>query len=236
MTQSSDAESGGLLGTQQGSRRLVGSDIYESLRQDILANRFEIAAPLVETDLAERYGMSRTPVREALRRLEQDGLVERGRRGLQVRTRSPEEILEIYEVRIDLEAVAAALAAEHRTPFDLARLESALVTMRSISTDDVDLVIDTNQVFQEAIWDASHNATLVDILSRLYLQITRYPSTTLTHPGRWETVLGEYAELIEFIRDRDAARARQLATAHMRAARDLRLQMYASREAGESRA
>jgi DNA-binding GntR family transcriptional regulator len=74
-------------------------DVYQQLRTAIVDGTFEAHAPLTELALAAQYKVSRTPVREALRRLEQDGLVERGLRGMQVRGRSPEEILEIYEWR-----------------------------------------------------------------------------------------------------------------------------------------
>ncbi|MER5394094.1 GntR family transcriptional regulator, partial [Saccharopolyspora sp. NPDC002686] len=70
------------------------SEVYDQLRAEIVDGTWEPGAALVELALAERYGTSRTPVREALRRLQQDGLVERGDRGMRVRTRSPEEILE----------------------------------------------------------------------------------------------------------------------------------------------
>src|SRR3954469_2885334 len=105
-----------------------GMTVYQRLYGDVVAGEWD-GAPLVELALAEHYGTSRTPVREALRRLEQDGLVERGDRGMRVRTRSPEERLEIYEVRIPLEATAAAAAAERRTDLDLMRIRRAEAQM-----------------------------------------------------------------------------------------------------------
>ena len=80
---------------------------YEILQQAILRGELAPGQPLVETTLAARYNVSRTPIREALTRLEQDRLVERTDRGLVVRRRSPEQILDIYETRIALEATAA---------------------------------------------------------------------------------------------------------------------------------
>lgn len=214
-----------LQGAAAEARRPSG--VYERLRDDIVSRRLEVGASLVETDLADRYGTSRTPVREALRRLEQDGLLERGRRGLQVRTPSPEEILEIYEVRIDLEALAAALAAERRTPLDMVRLEAAAATMEATATDDPVAMATANHGFHERLCEAAHNATLLDVNGRLLTHLTRYPSTTLVWPGRWEAVLAEHRELIERITGRDAAGARTLMERHMRDARDVRLQMYA---------
>src|ERR1700749_32754 len=94
---------------------IVQPDVYDRLRGEIVTGEFEPGTPLGEEALAQRYGTSRTPVREALRRLEQDGLVESGVRGMRGRARSPEEIQEIYEVRVPLEATVAAAAARRRT-------------------------------------------------------------------------------------------------------------------------
>lgn len=214
------------------ARRPSGPDVYERLRDDIVARRLEPGAPLVETDLADRYGTSRTPVREALRRLEQDSMVERGRRGLQVRAPSPAEILEIYEVRIDLEALSAALAAERHTALDLVRLKSAAASFEATPVDDVMAMTMANKLFHERLCEAAHNATLLDLLGRLMINLTRYPSSTLTWPGRREAVMLDHRRLIELISAGDATGARELAWAHMRNARDVRLQMYADTSSG----
>lgn len=204
------------------------NDLYDRLRSEIVTGRLTPGAPLVETELAIQYGTSRTPVRESLRRLEQDGLVERGERGMQVRSRSPEEILEIYEVRIGLEGWVARTAAERRTSFDLALLEERHARMVEADSTSEEVAMALNNTFHEAIWSASHNQTLVDLLTRLRSHLTRYPVTTLTSPGRWEVVLRDYRQLIDAIIAKDAKASSELAKAHMTAARDIRLRMYAS--------
>ena len=202
------------------------SEVYERLRGEIVEGTFDAGANLVEIALAERYGTSRTPIREALRRLEQDGLVERGDRGMRVRTRSPEEILEIYEVRIALEATAASAAATRHTDLDLIRVRKAQSAIDSVPSEDPVAMMAANRAFHEAIWAASHNGTVVDLLSRLNNHLTRYPATTLETAGRWQEALAEHHALIEAIEARDSARAGALAEAHMTKARDLRLQIY----------
>jgi DNA-binding GntR family transcriptional regulator len=204
----------------------VSADVYERLREAIVSGELEAGAPLVEATVAARYGISRTPVREALRRLEQDGLVERGDRGMRVRTRSPEEILEIYEARIVLEGAAARAAAERGTTLDLMRIGHALERMQAIDRGDATAMAETNRSYHEAIWTASHNATLVDLLTRLQSHLTRYPSTTLTSDGRWEAVLREHADLLHTIENRDGTKAARIAEEHMTEARDIRLRMY----------
>src|SRR5690349_17429224 len=100
---------------------------YEVLKNAILSGELAPGEQLVETSLAKLCKVSRTPIREALRRLEQDGLVYRSDRGLAVRTRSPEEILDIYEVRMMLEATVGRIAAERRTEHDVSMLRHLLV-------------------------------------------------------------------------------------------------------------
>jgi DNA-binding GntR family transcriptional regulator len=91
---------------------------YTRLRKEILEGAFAPGTILLKTALSARYGVSRTPVREALGRLAQDGLIERSTRGFRIRQRDPEQILEIYEARIALEARSAELAARRRTEFE----------------------------------------------------------------------------------------------------------------------
>jgi DNA-binding GntR family transcriptional regulator len=200
--------------------------VYERLREEIVSGRLPSGVPLVEAAVAARYGTSRTPVREALTRLEQDGLVERGDRGLCVRTRGPEEILEIYEVRILLEEAAARGAAERGTRLDLMRIKNAAEAMTAADPADPDTMAATNRSFHEEVWAASHNGTLVDLLTRLNSHVTRYPATTLTSPGRWAEALSEHADLVRAIEAGDADEAGLIAGKHMTKARDIRLRMY----------
>jgi len=205
--------------------------IYGDLREAILAGQYRPGDQLVETALASQFGISRTPVREALRRLEQDGLIERGTRGMQVSRRSPEQILEIYEVRVVLETAAARTAAQRRTDLDLVRLEQLHEAMRSASVDDEKLVANTNRRFHEIVWAMSHNKTLVDMLVRLNTHLIRFPETTLTRGDRWEKVLVEHEQLIAAIKAGDVDEAGRIAEEHMIGARNVRLQMYADQDA-----
>jgi DNA-binding GntR family transcriptional regulator len=117
------------------SRRFDSTEVqYARLRKEILDGVFAPGTILLETALSVKYGVSRTPVREALGRLAQDGLIERSTRGFRIKQRNPEQILEIYEARIALEARSAELAAKHRTDFDLARM-AHLLDERQATTD-----------------------------------------------------------------------------------------------------
>jgi DNA-binding GntR family transcriptional regulator len=199
---------------------------YEQIKEAILDGTLEPGNPLVESQIAEWCGVSRTPVREALTRLEQDGLVQRGDRGLVVRDRSPEEILDIYETRIVLEVTAARTAAERHTSFDRVRLEKLLRAAEKASPDNPGEMARRNREFHQGIWKASHNESLVDLLTRLNLHLGRYPATTLAYPGRWEKGLKEHQCLVDAILSGDADRAVEVAREHFVEARDIRLTLW----------
>lgn len=200
---------------------------YDLLKQAILSGDLLPGQSLVETSLAAWCGVSRTPVREALRRLEQDGLVERNDHGLAVRRRSPEEILDLYDTRIVLEATAGGVAAERRTDHDVRSLRWNVERSRDVPDTDSDAMVAANRQFHRAVWLASHNESLIDLLERLDLHLARYPGTTLLSPGRWATAIEEHLALTEAIEKRDGSLAHEVAKAHFTAARDIRLSLFA---------
>jgi DNA-binding GntR family transcriptional regulator len=209
----------------KGSERRKKSP-YDQIREAIVDGTFAPGSQLVESQIAEWVGVSRTPVREAFTRLEQDGVVERTDRGLVVRNRSPEEILDIYEVRITLEGAATRLAAERSRAWDNLRLERLLRLCDEADPTDGSILQECNRQFHHGIWLASHNEALTDLLTRLDLHLVRYPSTTLMYPGRWEESLTEHRAMVEAIVDRDPERARVLAEQHFARARDIRLALW----------
>lgn len=209
-----------------GKRRMSSRDVYEQLRREIVNGRLEPGTPVREVAVADRYGVSRTPVREALRRLEHDRLVEAGTRGLAVRRPSPEEVIQVYNARILLEGAAAEQAAHARGEADLAVLEGMLARDRALVEPNTEQRADTNIEFHEALWRAAHDPVLLDLLRRLNDHLIRTPTSTLASPGRWETALGEHAALLAAVRERDSATAGDIARAHMKAARDIRLAMW----------
>lgn len=210
----------------------MADSTYERLRELFLGDTIEPGAAITEATLAQRLGVSRTPIREGLKRLEQDGLIERSGRGVRVKERGPEEILEIYEVRAVLEAAAARAAASRRTELDLSRLEAIYQEMKALPDGDTEGRVTWNNRFHEALWKASHNGTLEDVITRLLSRLIRYPQTTLDFPGRWDRVLREHEEILEAIRAQDPERAAAAAADHMTVARDTRLRMYAQASVG----
>lgn len=199
---------------------------YERIKQAIMSGDLVPGAALVEVALAEWCEVSRTPVREALLRLEQDGLVTRGEQGLVVRDSSPEEILDIYDTRIVLEGRAAAVAAERRTSHDLMSMRRLLEKVSKSEASDPDALAEANREFHRAVWRASHNDSLIDLLERLNLLLGRYPATTLAYPGRSKSANREHKKLVDAIEAREQSVAAEVATHHFMAARDIRLRLW----------
>jgi DNA-binding GntR family transcriptional regulator len=199
--------------------------LYHQLLEEVLEGDLKPGQILVESTLGQRFGVSRTPIREALRMLEQDGVLERVNRGMRVRETSAEEVLEIYGVRAILEAAAARDAASRRTDFDLVTLERIMDQMSEARGATPDEMAAINRAFHRAIWQAARNRTLTDLLERLAVHLRRYPATTYRRTGRWEEALEEHRLILESIRAGDADAAAEVAEKHMWAARNVRLDM-----------
>lgn len=195
------------------------------IKDAIVRGELAPGEPLVEATLAAWCGVSRTPIREALTRLEHDGLVDRSERGMVVRSRSPEEILDLYDTRVPLEAIAARVAADRRTSHDVRTLRRILELGRQQDISNIDGVLEANSKFHRAVWLASQNKALLDLLERLTLHLGRYPYTTLSVPGRWEQAQLEHAEIADLIEARDLEGAYRAAMNHFSRARDIRLEL-----------
>ncbi|QBI19908.1 GntR family transcriptional regulator [Egibacter rhizosphaerae] len=196
-------------------------EAYEGLRTAILAGRLAAGSALVEDSLAARFGVSRTPVREALRRLEQDGLVQRAPHGgLEVRRYSADELDEVYEIRQLLEGYAARRAAEARRSSDLARIDTAHEQMAALRDEaDGATRIAANERFHRAIWDAARKPTLRQSIERLHLHSVHH--TTLADPERWAAALREHAAVRDAIAERDPEAAAEAMSGHLATGREV---------------
>lgn len=207
-------------------RTAVGEEsLYSRLRTAVINGEYEPGTVLVETAVAESYGVSRTPVREALQALEKDGILQYRGRQLIVRVTTLEEVMEIYDCRVVLEGVAAEWAARSRNDNDLVLLEIALEDMARAADAAPYEKNSVNYAFHDRLWRSSHNSTLVDLLTRLEVHIRRYPQPTVSQPGRWEEALSEHAAIIDAVRAQDGETAGRLSREHMLAARNIRLRM-----------
>ncbi|HEY3684081.1 MAG TPA: GntR family transcriptional regulator [Streptosporangiaceae bacterium] len=226
MPSESNAEptSGGARALDVSSGKAAG--FYELLRADVVSGALRPGQRLSEASLSREYGVSRSPVREALASLERDGLVERIGMIARVCERTAEEMLDIYQVRIYLEGAIAGDAAQRRNTIDVRRLHAALEAGVGIDTTDPKALLSANRVFHDALATACHNATLADLQRRLNAQIATLPAKTLSFPGRWPEAHAEHAGIVTAVETQDADTARTIAERHMTRARDIRLTLY----------
>ena len=201
--------------------------VYLALRDAITAGTVKPGEHLAEPGIAESLGISRTPIREALLRLETERFVERtaGRR-LVVAEVSPEEVLDVYAVREVLNGLAARLAAENASTTDLIRLRRLHREMKWAFDDgDIARMARLNFEFHDAVCGASRNAFLLEMLRQAHDTHHRYPGSTFSLPDRAVGSIDEHDEILQAIEDRDGPRAAELAQRHTARAREARIAM-----------
>ncbi len=191
--------------------------VFETMREAIIKGQLKPAERLMEVQLAEEMGVSRTPVREAIRKLELEGFVVMvPRKGAYVAGISTRDITEVFEIRAALESVASGLAAERITEEELEELERLLVIVAECTkTGDVDKVIRVDTDFHDCLYKASRNNRLVQIISNLREQIQRARKISLASPGRLKDTLKEHKKIVEAISERNVQLAHDLALEHI---------------------
>ncbi len=191
--------------------------VCESLREAIRSGVLQPGERLMEIQLAEELGVSRTPVREAVRKLELEGyVIMMPRRGTYVADLSIRDINEVFEIRTSLESLASGLAAERITEEELERLQRLLVSIgTNINNGDMEQIVATDTEFHELLYQASRNQRLVGIISNLREQLTRFRTTSMSFPGRLTATLEEHREIVEAIAQGDVRAARKAAELHM---------------------
>ena len=206
-----------LLSVNLDSYKPLRELVLEAIREAIKNGTLQPRERLMEIQLADDLGVSRTPVREALRKLEQEGfIVMVPRKGAYVSDLSMKDVADVFEIRAALEGLAGALAAERITDEELELMERMLVEKgEAINQNDIDKLVEADTKFHEAMYMASRNERLSTIISNLREQIQRFRLTSLSVPGRREDSLKEHRQLLESIQSRDIQLARQLAQEHI---------------------
>lgn len=194
--------------------------VTETLEAEILTGKLAAGASLTEQSLSVRLGVSRTPIRAALHTLAEEGLINLiPNKGAVVVGVTREDLIDIYRIRMRLEGLASALAAQRISPEDLATLrESVELAEFYISKNDAERLKELDTQFHAIIYRASGNRMLNKTLSELHRNITSYRKMSLAVPGRLERSVGEHREILAAIEERDAERADRLTSAHVEAA------------------
>lgn len=194
--------------------------VFETLRDAIITQVLKPGERLMEIQLADEMGVSRTPVREAIRKLELEGLVVMvPRKGAYVAGVSIKDIHEVYEVRSALEMLAVTLAAERITDEELDALERQV--LRESEEEEkgagsqLDNIIYIDSSFHDIIYGAAHNQRLVQFVNILQEQLQRFRAASLARPGRSKTALEEHKQIVEALAERNGELAAKLAREHI---------------------
>jgi DNA-binding GntR family transcriptional regulator len=192
--------------------------VYQRLKDSIVRGEIPPGSKIVETLISRKLGVSRTPLREAINRLEQDGLVKLiPRRGTFVHTQSVAEIIESLEIREVLEGLAARLAAAHTPPDIIQKMKGCF---DDFSPNTVEKSIQNyalqNVRFHHLVIQASQNRRLITLIRNLYDQMDMVRLHTIVLPGRAKKSLAEHWMLIRLIEKKQGDQAEELLRAHIR--------------------
>jgi DNA-binding GntR family transcriptional regulator len=216
-----------VLPPERGAARSLSDEAYLRIRDLIVSLELRPGSIVNERELMERLGLGRTPVREALRTLAQERLVEvYPRRGIFVAPVDAKDLASLSEVRAALESQAAALAAERATPDERAEADELIADLGRVAGEpDERRLIELDQRIHRHVYRAAHNAHLEATLNEYYVLTLRIWFLALDRVARLDDAVREHRELLEAIRDRDAKRAEDAMRRHVlgfeRAIRDV---------------
>lgn len=186
--------------------------ILETIRDAILRGALKPGERVSEPELAERFGISRTPIREAFRQLETEGYLEViPRKGAVVASLSERDIEEFYAIKSILEGYAARIAAEKLSDRDIERLEVINARLQEIAAGgDVKSFFRVHNEFHELFIKASGNDKLLELINQLVLKFNRLRLASLAQPGRMEISVQEHKKMIKAFKEHDGERADNL--------------------------
>lgn len=213
------------------AKRSLRDEVYHGLRQAIISGSLQPGQQLTEPELARELQISRSPIREALGRLEQEGFaVRRGNGRVFVAPLDEAELEQLYVVRASSEGLAAHLAATHVTPGNIEAMETHLNDMHGLAmAGDVDGSLAAGQAFHDVILEACGNAPLVEIIKGLRLKISRF-RTVIASARDQDTRASEHRDILEALRERDPQHARQAMERHITESAEIVLRTLRSSE------
>ena len=211
--------------------RSRGERVYAALCEAIRDGRLARGERIREEELARTLGVSRTPVREALHRLEERGLVANSRAGLVVAELSRSQTLELYAMREILEGSAARFAAQRASDAEIAILRR-LNRDFAAAADKPSVAVAVNRRFHQALYDAAHNRYLLQMLETLHDTLALLRDTTLAQPGRAQAAVEEHEAILAAVARRDLEAAEAAARRHIHEAQALRIALMAEGEEG----
>ena len=194
--------------------RQQNKDAYSLILEAIDVGVYKPGDRLVESDLADRFGVSRTPIREALQRLETQSLLTRDGRSLIVSSLDHSQMAELYIVRAELEGLAANLAAKHATSEEIKVLQDMVDSDRKLISDPSSLAR-SNRRFHKQIHLASHNRFLIKQLDLVHRSMALMATTSLAADGRGAVAVEEHQAIVTAIADGDSTEASEKLRNHI---------------------
>ncbi|RDY26184.1 GntR family transcriptional regulator [Romboutsia weinsteinii] len=204
--------------------------VFENLREAILEGKLKPGQRLMEVQLAEQLGVSRTPVREAIRKLELEGLVVMlPRKGAYVANMSLKDIMDVLEIRASLEGLAAYLAAERISEDDVKKLYKIAEEFKQSTMDtDIDTLLKKDVEFHECIFKATNNKRLHQLINSLWEQVYRFRVTYISDYDSSLSIVEEHKLIADAIAKGDSELAKKYATEHIEKAEQFMLERAVS--------
>lgn len=195
----------------------LAQQVFERLEKDILCGVYQRGQILSETALTADLGVSRTPIREALQRLEQERLIELGSKGILVIGVTQKDLEDIFEIRLQLEGAAARKAAKNITEEELAELREALELQEFyVSRKDADRIKGMDSKFHELIYRFSGSAIYYDVLVPLHNKAQKYRKASVENESRAVESAKEHRAIFEAIASHDAEKAGRFMEEHVK--------------------
>jgi len=199
----------------------IAGQVFENLERDILSGKYERGDVLTEMKLSDELGVSRTPIREALRRLEQEHMIEIGSKGAVVVGISEEDIDVIYEVRRRIEGLASRLAAERATDEGIDGIRQTLELQEFYTAKgNAEKIKNEDNDFHRKIYELSGCTPLADTLEALHKKVVKYRRASLSNAGHSEEALAEHRAIFEAIAAKDSDAAERATVVHVQNARE----------------
>ena len=201
--------------TKSGSS--LRSKVYQSIREEILSGDFQEGEELVEASLGEKMGVSRTPVREALRQLALEDLVEIiPNKGAFVKGIAAEDVEDIYLIRSKLEGLCARRAAKRAVKAELEAMEEAIYLSEfHAKKGNYEQVYEQDTRFHELMYESCHSRMLSSLLSQYHQYVQKVRKLTLQNQNRSDRSNAEHAQILNSIQNREEEQAERLATQHI---------------------
>lgn len=195
----------------------LADQVFEHLENDILSGKYSRGEILTEGKLSAELGVSRTPVREALRRLEQEHIIEESGKGSVVIGITEKDLADIFLIREQLECLAVSLASKKATEEQLNELKEALELQEFyLEKQDADRIKFMDNQFHKTLYKLSGSMTFFDILVPLHKKVQKYRRASLESKSRAQASVKEHRKIFEAIKDRNAELASEYAKEHVK--------------------